>query len=393
MTIPVDTRYIGDVELDRARRLLALLLRARWTGEPISESDTSNVKAAAFSALLRIHGVASVLALRHSDQIHQLPPQLADHVVQAQRRGVNAALMQARACINVTQALERAAIPCLPLKGQALSWRLYGAIGARHSSDVDLLIDPDTVLPAVAFLLDLGYFPSAPLPQNPLHWRELMRTRHHANFRNESGTYLELHWRTEPLRSTSLPSLAQLLPETGIIASGPFRGLRELPPELLHRSLACHAARSRCARWKWGYDLLEIFGAQGDSPWNPRLIAAQPPQIRQVLKVMGAQLQVPGWQRSPSEDLICRAAAVEGRELLRGGAGIGRTFRDGLLLHLAAWAALQSGAARLEYLGWMLTRISSDVGDDAYSLVAKWPWLAPLVRVVAAIRRKTRRNR
>ncbi|AXQ29320.1 hypothetical protein D0B54_11740 [Solimonas sp. K1W22B-7] len=381
---------IPPESLGSAEELLALLLRSRWTGEQVAATDVALVDSAAFAAQLRLHGVASVLALRHREQLQQLPPQLANEVVQAQRRGAVASLSQTAACLAASQALERAGIPCLPLKGQALSWQLYGAIGVRHSGDIDLLVDPAALPQAVEVLQGLGYRPTLPLPPNALHWRERMRTVHHVNFRDERGSYLELHWRTDPLRRTSLPPLAQLLPRLGVIAEGPLQGLRQLSPALQQHSLASHACRSRCARWKWGYDLLEIVGAAGASPWEPRVIAAQDPYTRQVLRSMAAQLRLPGWRCSLSDALTGRAAASERSELLRGGPGMGRTLAEGALLHAAAWAALRDGPARFEYLSWVATRVSPEIGEAAYSRVARRPWLAPLLRLTAALRREFR---
>lgn len=383
----------SSAELDAADQLLARLLRARWTGETVVTADAAALRPSVFAARLRLHGLAGLLTLRHGAQLAQLPPTLAAEVAQAHRRGVVASLAQAGAGLEVIQAFERAGIPCLPLKGQVLSWRLYGAIGVRHSGDIDVMVDPATVLPAVEVLLGLGYRSTVPLPTSALYWRGLMRTRHHTNFRDARGNYVELHWRTDPLRRTSLPPLAQLLPGLGIIADGPFKGLRQLPLELLRHSLATHAGRSRCARWKWGYDLLEIVGADGASPWDPRIIATQDPYTRHVLRSMAAQLRVPGWRRSPADALACRAVAIERGEWLRGGPGMGRTFADGTLLHVAAWVALCDMPTRFEYLGWVATRVSPEIGDKAYLQVARRPWLAPLLRFIAALRRLAARYR
>lgn len=370
---------------EAAEQLLAQLLRARWTGEAVAAS-AETVQPQIFRAAVRLHGVAGVLECRHRAQLQQLPPALAEGVSAERRRHVVRSLGQVRACLEAVAALERAGIASLPLKGVALSWRLYGDIGIRQSGDVDLLVDPDEVIAAVPILQALGYQPVLPLPQNRLHWRARMRDVHHVNFTHARGQYLELHWRTDPMRSTSLPRLAALLPRLERIAGGPLRGLYQLPPDLLLRSLASHACRSRCARWKWGYDLLDILSAGhgGASPWDLQVVAAQDAYTRHTLASMAAQLGLGPQRPSPAIALACRAAAVERGQLL---GGAPRRFSDGSLLHAAAWAALDGWPARLEYLGWISTRTSPEIGDRAYTLVARAPWLGPLARLAHWLRK------
>ena len=221
--------------METAARLLALLLRARWTGEDGIAAAAVGVAPKALETQLRLHGVAGVLSLRHVEQIQQLPAPLAVAIASTQRRSIPASLKLAGACLTACRALEKAGIPVLPLKGQALSWQIYGAIGVRHSGDIDLLVDPADVPAAIEVMQDTGYQSTLPLPSSPLHWRERMRTVHHLNFRDRDNGGLELHWRTDPLRRTSLPALSRLLPELTLMADGPLRGLRQLPmPRLLH---------------------------------------------------------------------------------------------------------------------------------------------------------------
>ena len=58
---------------------------------------------------------------------------------------------------NVVNALQQADIEVIALKGVYLSEHLYGEIGLRQFSDIDLLIRPDKALKAVEILHGLGY--------------------------------------------------------------------------------------------------------------------------------------------------------------------------------------------------------------------------------------------
>nr|WP_301334409.1 nucleotidyltransferase family protein [Solimonas sp. SE-A11] len=377
-----------------ARRLLAQLVRSRWTAERLDEGLLAAVRPMDFFQALRLHGLAGLMELRHRQQMLQLPQDLYAQVAEIRRRGTFQALQQAGACLEVAGALEQSGIPVLPLKGVALSWLLYRDIGARQSGDIDMMVDTDHVLPAIEIILRLGYSPATSLPQRSLHWREWMRSVHHINFVHPRGLYLELHWRTDPLKGTSLPRLASLLPQLGRIDEGPLRGLRQLPAVLQQRSLASHACRSRCMRWKWGYDLLEIVSVQqgGASPWRSGLALEQDSYTRHTLAVMAAQLEADSGPRPLSVRLTSRAATVEQREWMSNKPdGRQRTFVDGLLLHAGACAALAGWPERWEYFRWVVTRTSPEVGEHAYSLAAHAPWLAPLLRILPPLRRVGRR--
>lgn len=375
--------------------LLAQLVRGRWTAEPVDEALVARVDPGAFQRMLHLHGLAGLLDMRHREQLRQLPASLTDSLKKLRMHGVSNALRQAGACMEVVKGLEQAGIPTLPLKGVALSWRLYGDIGVRHSGDIDLLIDPDQVSPAVQVLTQMGYVPTFALPQSALHWRERMRSVHHVNFTHPRGAYLELHWRTDPLRGTSLPRLGALLPQLGRIKAGPLQGLRQLPMDLLQHSLASHACRSRCFRWKWGYDLMELVSARhgGASPWRADVASGQDHYTRHTLATMAVQLAVNSGQPPFSVQLTHRAAQAERREWLQHGAGkLKRRPVDGLTLHAGACAALGGWRTRLEYLGWVTTRMSPEVGERTYTLVARAPWLGPLVRLVQPLRRLLRKR-
>jgi N-acetylglucosaminyldiphosphoundecaprenol N-acetyl-beta-D-mannosaminyltransferase len=87
--------------------------------------------------------------------------------------------------------LSAAKIPSAPLKGPALSEKLYGDPGRRRSSDIDLLVPPARLHEAVAVVRELGYAP-------PLDHVESDGMPHlHFALSHERGELppIELHWR------------------------------------------------------------------------------------------------------------------------------------------------------------------------------------------------------
>lgn len=111
------------------------------------------------------------------------------------RRRLDRALVLARArargfgtvTSGVVDALERAGIPAVALKGSALAGRLYGDEALREYADVDVLVARTDLARAASVVRALGwvevpsaelprlhrllYHPGAPLPVVELHWR------------------------------------------------------------------------------------------------------------------------------------------------------------------------------------------------------------------------------
>lgn len=97
----------------------------------------------------------------------------------------NARLLHAAAA--ALEALERAAIPTLLLKGAALL-DVYGETGTRAMEDVDVLVPRGQVLEAMAALRDAGFSPERAAPETRLG------VRHSEPFTNADGASVDLHW-------------------------------------------------------------------------------------------------------------------------------------------------------------------------------------------------------
>ncbi len=179
----------SDLSPDRAT--VAVLLRAQ-AGMPVpalaplvDQADPVDL----MTTLLRARVLAPLAGQLVDDQSVRLPgwfTQRAEHTRTAARhRG----LLQSALLDRALGALVERGIPVAPLKGTTLAEWLYGDLGARESSDLDLLVHPGRMDDAVIALKALGWHenrlaaPRSGLP--PLH-RVL-----------EHPTYppIEVHWR------------------------------------------------------------------------------------------------------------------------------------------------------------------------------------------------------
>jgi len=106
----------------------------------------------------------------------------------------------------ISRDLDRAGIPCLFLKGLALTISHYRDPALRHMEDVDLLVHPDDVEAAARTLQHAGW-----IPEEGAGITEIMRgkrVRHAWQFNSANGESCDLHW--HPVLRCYSPAVAAL---------------------------------------------------------------------------------------------------------------------------------------------------------------------------------------
>ncbi len=148
---------------------------------------------------------------------------------------------------ELDDALTRAGVPAVALKGPLLAERLYPRPSARATSDVDLLVAEERVDDALRALATVGYT-WAPSEAEERFRRE----HHHLHLSRESALPLELHFHAYRGLGTILPSAPLLERRRPALE---FRSLAVLAPadELVY--LAVHAAAHRFVRLGWLWDI------------------------------------------------------------------------------------------------------------------------------------------
>ncbi len=155
-------------------------------------------------AIANWHGVAALLAwqLRGTAWQAKLDQQLPANL----RR--NFLLMAA--AVKLLAALEQQHIPALTFKGPALAAQLYGNLGLRQVSDIDILVAPPDLAIAQRVLVNLGYEPQelltppqAVLRQQTNYERAWLHPRSQVN--------VDLHWGLAPPYLTEPIAIAPLI--------------------------------------------------------------------------------------------------------------------------------------------------------------------------------------
>jgi hypothetical protein len=146
------------------------------------------------SALLEWHRLTPLFAhiQQRSPSIAGLPTNLDPVMEDARRRGAAQQMLLALHLRELFDALTRAGIVTMALKGVSLAERLYPEPGLREMSDIDILVPDDAVSQAEVVLTRLGY-----RPQGDAAVREAFRRHHHhavPYVHVETGAMVELHW-------------------------------------------------------------------------------------------------------------------------------------------------------------------------------------------------------
>jgi hypothetical protein len=146
--------------------------------------DRHQITALSWASLCRVPGVAIPESIQQ--KLHEL-----SHACRIR------AMQHCLLLNGVLKAFNRESIPSMPLKGPVLSFTLYGDVGLRQSSDLDVEVAREDLTRAQACLESLCWQPDSTLRAlSPRQWESFMRNGHHINFVHaHSCRRLELHWR------------------------------------------------------------------------------------------------------------------------------------------------------------------------------------------------------
>jgi hypothetical protein len=154
--------------------------------EYLSLVDRHRTPALSWAALSRVPGIV-----------------VPNHVKQELQQRSDACRMKAmQHCLLLADALKRfnrVGIPVMPLKGQILSFALYGDVGLRQTLDIDLEVPREDLARAQECLLSKDWVLEVTFfPMSPRQWESFLRNEQHINFIHaQTGRMLELHWRNQ----------------------------------------------------------------------------------------------------------------------------------------------------------------------------------------------------
>ena len=158
--------------------------------------------------------------------------------------------------LRVHGVLQDAGVEAVPLKGAVLASSIYGDLGLRPFSDLDLLLRRDQIAKAESAVATSGYEPEFTVP--PQHRERWMKQQCELTFRRSGTIRLELHW------DIAHPHFAL---ETGVdgfwsrlntVTVGDA-ALPNLSPQDLLFTLVVHGTRHAWSRMMWLVDVAELL--------------------------------------------------------------------------------------------------------------------------------------
>jgi hypothetical protein len=126
----------------------------------------------------------------------ELPANIREEVEKAYRANQARAVLREHLLKQVAEAFESEGVSVIPLKGAAYLETLYGDIGLRAMSDVDLLVHPDDFLKTIQVMVRLGYgLREKDKHANIIWFADLPREYwpKELSFLGERGLVIELH--------------------------------------------------------------------------------------------------------------------------------------------------------------------------------------------------------
>jgi hypothetical protein len=251
---------------------------------------------------------------------------------------------------EVLEALDRAGVVAVPLKGPVLGERLYGDQSLRVSSDLDVLVGAERLGDAQGALVALGY------GSEPESARRGPRAhQHHITLSGPEGIAVELHFRLISGFGALVPAREFL--DRATLYRSPNRGeYRVLSGEDELIYLLTHAAGHLFERLAWLYDVKMLLAR------TPRLdLAAATVRARELglgpvftfaLETLRQQLggEVP--EPGPAARLgrLRRATATRLLEVARAARPGGAWTR--VLEHLFRATLCDGPVTTIGYLGW-----------------------------------------
>ena len=275
--------------------------------------------------------------------------------------------------------------PALAFKGPVLAQRLYGDVAAREYCDLDLLVRPADVWPAILALRKLGYDGVGLEP-----WQLHAHVRNGCEYpMSDSRISVELHWQFAPRQFGAVFDIESLFRRSARIRIGD-REVAALSPEDDLLMMVVHGTKHGWEKVCWLADLTALLRFRLD--WQYIADQSRRMRIRRMLRVA---LLLASWLGAPlpeemrheiAGDPETKAVAEEVRDHLLGIAEPGKGDRAE---HRLIAATLDSAGDRLAYAARYAVTPTMDDWDFVH-LPRGLRWLYPVARIARLATRGVR---
>ena len=211
------------------------------------------------------HGLSGYVLHLADEEGFTLPDGVRDPLRRDARMIAGQSLRVKAVLLRALDALAKAGVTPILLKGYGVGLRLYPDPLMRATSDVDVLVSPAELELAAKALTDLGL---SRLPEETEEWHRSFH--HHINF-SGPGALVELHFKASSGFGSSIEGDDLIARSTVSEIEGRKVRFLELHDEMAY--LATHAAGHLLQRVGWLVDLTLLANAHPELDW--RVVAAR----------------------------------------------------------------------------------------------------------------------
>lgn len=248
-----------------------------------------------------------------------VPQAVMEELRKRSRANALRSLRLTRQLIRVLRGLESDGVLAVPYRGPMLAEAVYGDLGLRQFTDLDVLVRRRDVSKAREVLVSLGYRTTE--PHKVLEAVYIQSMHHYALSGGPRKALLELHWRiTERYFGFRLdPQLWERLESAHLAGSK----VPSLSAEDSLLTSCVHSSKHGWERLAWTCDVAEMIRARADMDWERAVwLARRQEAERMVLlglflarDLLGAELPPEVSQRVQA-DSVLRSLGLEVRERL-----------------------------------------------------------------------------
>ncbi len=210
----------------------------------------------------------------------KVPELVLRHLKERSQKCRMQALMNAAELTRLCQLFVDNNIMVMPLKGVALSLRLFGDVGIRQARDLDLLIQPRDLDRAYLILESEEYRTnSINFTMTEKQRSCFIRHFHHFEFFNSTGLCVELHWNLYAWPTVQVESIWQ----ESSVAECAGAPVQRMDDDTLLLMLCDHGAKHAWFRLKWLSDIVMLLTEERPQGWHSLIARAEELDLKRTL--------------------------------------------------------------------------------------------------------------
>ena len=211
-----------------------------------------------------------------------VPEDILERMNEIYLSSMKQSMIQASELLQVIQLGKDHEIPIIPYKGVALSQQIYGDIGLRISSDIDIIVRQQDMIRAKALLISQGY--SHRISLTPEQDKKFIQVRCEYDLYHPLRTTIDIHWQfipyyyLAPFEETDIWSGLKVISLEG-------QEIFALSSEMLIIALCIHGAKHQWKELRQISDIAGIIASEKDINWKLILKIAREKRIERIISL------------------------------------------------------------------------------------------------------------